>query len=95
MNKTLILNARIFTPGRPSFMGWLLAEDKKIADLGENDVPETLKISADEVIDAQGANLLPGFIDIHTHGCLGCCTGFRLYLCFRFRRNSGCIEFTV
>ena len=74
MNKTLILNARIFTPGRSSFMGWLLTEDKKIADFGENDVPETLKQSADELIDAQGQNLLPGFIDIHTHGCLGCCT---------------------
>ncbi len=74
MSKTLILNARIFTPGRASFMGWLLAEDKIIADFGENDVPETLIQSADEVIDAAGMNLLPGFVDIHTHGCLGCCT---------------------
>ena len=74
MSKTLILNARLFTPGRPSFAGWLLAEEVNIADFGENDVPETLKQSADEVIDAQGKNLLPGFVDIHTHGCLGCCT---------------------
>ena len=74
MSKTLILNARLFTPGRPSFAGWLLADEGKIADFGENDVPETLKQSADEVIDAQGKNLLPGFVDIHTHGCLGCCT---------------------
>lgn len=74
MSKTLILNARIFTPGRSSFVGWLLTENEKIADFGENDVSETLKQSADEVIDAQGKNLLPGFVDIHTHGCLGCCT---------------------
>ena len=63
MSKTLILNARLFTPGRPSFAGWLLAEEGKIADLGENDVPETLKQSADEVIDAQGKNLLPAYRD--------------------------------
>lgn len=74
MNKMLILNARIFTPGRKSFMGWLLVQDKKIADFGEDAAPETLKNSADEVVDAQSENLLPGLIDIHTHGCLGCCT---------------------
>ena len=26
---------------------------------------------ADEVIDAKGAYLVPGFVDIHCHGCLG------------------------
>lgn len=74
MSKTLIQNARIFTPEKPSFIGWLLAEDGKIADFGENSAPEPLCTAVDEVIDAEGQNLLPGFIDIHTHGCLGCCT---------------------
>lgn len=74
MSKTLIQNTRIFTPGAPSFLGWLLAEDGKIADFGENSAPETLCNTVDEVINAKGQNLLPGFIDIHTHGCLGCCT---------------------
>lgn len=74
MSKMLILNARIFTPGRPSFLGWLLAEDGKIADFSEGTAPESLINSADEAVDAQGQNLLPGLIDIHIHGCLGCCT---------------------
>lgn len=74
MSKTLIQNAVTYTPQRPSFIGWLLIEDKKIADLGEDPVPEALLLNVDEVIDAGGQNLLPGFIDIHTHGCLGCCT---------------------
>ena len=74
MRKTLIQNARIFTPGQPSFIGWLLIEDKKIADFGENFTPEAIIQNTDETIDAAGQNLLPGFIDIHTHGCLGCCT---------------------
>ncbi|MBQ6518321.1 MAG: N-acetylglucosamine-6-phosphate deacetylase [Anaerolineaceae bacterium] len=74
MSKMLILNARIYTPGRLSFAGWLLAEDEKISDFGEIPAPDYLINSADEVVDAQGMNLLPGFIDIHTHGCLGCCT---------------------
>ena len=71
MTKTLINNARLFTPGKLSFNGWLLIEDTVIADFGEGtvSVPE-----ADEIIDGTGLNLLPGFIDIHTHGCLGHCT---------------------
>lgn len=74
MRKTLIQNARIFTPGQPSFPGWLLIEEKKIADFGENSAPDTYIQNAEEIIDAAGQKLLPGFIDIHTHGCLGCCT---------------------
>ena len=74
MRKSLIQNARIFTPGRHSFMGWLLTENEKIVDFGENDAPAGLLPIVDEIIDAEGQNLLPGFIDIHTHGCLGCCT---------------------
>ncbi len=66
----LIKNARIFTPGRKSFTGWLLIRDGKIAEFGENEAPE----SADSVINAAGQNLLPGLIDIHTHGALGNCT---------------------
>ena len=74
MSKTLIQNAGIFTPEGPSFIGWLLIEGAKIADLGENSAPGDLARNADEVIDGNGLQLLPGFIDIHTHGCLGHCT---------------------
>ena len=74
MRKTLIQNARIFTPGQPSFMGWLLIENGKISEIGRQAVPFVPLQYVEEIIDAKGQNLLPGFIDIHTHGCLGCCT---------------------
>lgn len=74
MTTTLIQNARIFTPEQPSFIGWLLIRNEQIADFGKGSVPEDLPVNADEVIDAKGQNLLPGLIDIHTHGCLGHCT---------------------
>lgn len=71
MSKKLIRSARIFTPGRPSFTGWLLTDGERIADFGEGEAPLQ---AADKVIEAEGLNLLPGLIDIHTHGCLGHCT---------------------
>ena len=74
MTTTLIQNARIFTPEQPSFIGWLLIRNDRIADFGKGSVPEDLPVNADETIDAKGQNLLPGLIDIHTHGCLGHCT---------------------
>ena len=74
MTKTLIQNARLFVPDRAPFWGWLLIEDGKIANFGKNAAPYTLVHPVDEVIDAQDCYLLPGFIDIHTHGCLGSCT---------------------
>ena len=71
MSRMLIKNARIYTSERPSFIGWLLTDGKKIAHYGEGDAPV---VQADEIIDGKGMNLLPGMIDIHTHGCLGHCT---------------------
>ncbi|MGI5893075.1 MAG: N-acetylglucosamine-6-phosphate deacetylase [Candidatus Merdivicinus sp.] len=39
----------------------------KIAEMGEN-----LSANGDEIRDLNGKRLLPGFLDIHTHGCGGC-----------------------
>ena len=60
---TLIKNATIIDgSGRPSFRGDVRIKDGKIAKIG------TIKASAgDEVIDASGVVLAPGFIDIHNH----------------------------
>ena len=71
MSRMLIINARIYTPERPSFIGWLLTDGEKIADFGEGAAPE---LQADEILNGKRMNLLPGMIDIHTHGCLGHCT---------------------
>lgn len=46
----------------------------KISEMGEN-----LPANGEEVRDLNGKKLVPGFIDIHTHGCGGCdfCDGTR------------------
>ena len=67
----LIHNARLFTPNHPGLMGWLLVENGLIRAIGWGNTPD---FSADESIqslDAQGDNLLPGFIDLHVHGAVG------------------------
>lgn len=47
--------------GRPAFQGDLAIKDGKITALGQ------IAGSAAEILDAQGAIVTPGFVDIHTH----------------------------
>lgn len=64
--KTIIKNGRVITPDG-IINGYVLYEDGKITEIGTGDsMPQ-----ADEVIDAQGRYVSPGFIDIHTHGAGG------------------------
>lgn len=64
--KTIIKNGRVITP-EGIIDGYVLYEDGKITETGTGDcMPK-----ADEVIDAQGRYVSPGFIDIHTHGAGG------------------------
>ena len=68
--KTLITNAHIISPGIDIVGGSVLIDGSKIAavlTLGET-------AEADKVIDACGNMLMPGFIDIHSHGAGGCDT---------------------
>ncbi len=68
--KTLITNAHIISPGIDIPGGSVLLDGSKIAAVlmpGET-------AEADKVIDAAGNMLLPGFIDIHSHGAGGCDT---------------------
>ncbi len=63
--KTLIKNAKIVT-SESVLDGCALAyENGVITYIGEGSV------SADKVIDARGSYLVPGFVDLHCHGCLG------------------------
>ena len=48
--------------GAPARKGDLLLEDDRIAEVGDT----TLK--PDEVLDATGLVVAPGFIDVHSHG---------------------------
>lgn len=63
--KTLIKNCRIVSPGVDIPEGQIVIEDKRIVYAGVSlaDVPSDCNI-----IDANGAIAVPGFIDIHSHG---------------------------
>lgn len=61
----LIQNAMIYTmAGEPIPNGYLLVRDGKIVSVGEMPVPAA---DGEEVINAEGACVYPGFIDAHTH----------------------------
>ncbi|MEG2053967.1 MAG: amidohydrolase, partial [Oscillospiraceae bacterium] len=65
--KQIFLNARIFTAeGKVIGNGFLECENGKIIDLGE--MPNTgLDLKGKEVVNVNGNNLYPGFIDAHCH----------------------------
>ncbi|MBR5123644.1 MAG: N-acetylglucosamine-6-phosphate deacetylase [Clostridia bacterium] len=70
MNTCLIINARIFhTATRSFFDGSMLIENGRITALsreGELTAPE-----GTPVFDAQGRMVVPGMVDVHTHGRAG------------------------
>lgn len=62
--KTLIKNGRVIDPATNTDKVMnLVIEDDKIADRFEGDKA----VEADEVIDAEGMYVMPGFIDLHVH----------------------------
>lgn len=65
---TLIKNARIITPGLQLDNAAVLTSEGRIRALFPDG--EALP-AADEVIDAAGKMLMPGFIDLHFHGAMG------------------------
>ncbi len=61
--RVLVTGARLLDgTGAPARAGDLLLEDDRIAEVGDT----TLK--PDEVLDATGFVVAPGFIDVHSHG---------------------------
>lgn len=67
--RTLLVHAVIYMTAGPLSDGWLLVEDGSIAAFGQGTAPA---VSDAAVIDLAGQSLVPGFIDMHTHGALGC-----------------------
>jgi N-acetylglucosamine-6-phosphate deacetylase len=63
--KTAVKNARLVTSESVIDGGVCVYEDGIITYVGCEEC------EADNVIDAKGAYLVPGFVDIHCHGCLG------------------------
>lgn len=66
MLKTIIKNGKILTPFRVIEGGYLVYENGVILEVCEKCL-DTAETSA-EVIDAGGAYISPGFIDMHVHG---------------------------
>ena len=66
--KTLIKNAYIISPGVEIKGGSVLIENGKFSAVFPPDAPVP---AAEETLDAGGKMLMPGFIDIHSHGAGG------------------------
>ena len=69
--RLLIHNSRLFTPNHPGLVGWLLAEHGLIRAIGFGNSPDFSTDGSIQSVDANGQNLLPGFIDLHVHGAMG------------------------
>lgn len=70
----IIINASIVAENGVIKQGAIRILDGKIAWIGHSSDVETANVSSpppDQIIDAQGGWLLPGFIDIHVHGGSG------------------------
>jgi N-acetylglucosamine-6-phosphate deacetylase len=52
-------------------IGWLLIESGSIKAIGFGKTPDFSNDAYIQSLDAQGNNLLPGFIDLHVHGAMG------------------------
>ena len=67
MNKTIIKNAHVISPGIDMEGATVVLEGKKISLVTTRKVSEK---GASEVVDVNGQYVMPGFIDVHTHGAL-------------------------
>ena len=63
-----IKNAHAVTPGKDLGVACVRAEDGYIVSVGRDVRPA----AGDRIVDADGLTLLPGFVDIHSHGRSGC-----------------------
>jgi len=64
----LVKNARIIDPSQQlDAMGSLVVVEGVVAAIGPNADKDPMATGADQVIDAKGAMLAPGFVDLHVH----------------------------
>ena len=69
--RLLVHNARLFAPIHAGLSGWLLVENGLIKAIGFGNPPDFSNDPSIQALDAQGHNLLPGFVDLHVHGAMG------------------------
>ena len=71
MQKTIILNAHVISPGVDMEGASVVVENGRITKVTRAKV--AAKVSANvTVVDVKGQYVMPGFIDVHTHGALTC-----------------------
>ena len=69
MNTCLIRNARIYhTATRSFFEGSILVENGRITSVSREEIPAPAGVA---VFDACGRMVIPGLVDVHTHGRAG------------------------
>lgn len=67
----LFINARIYTPNRTIEQGYLRANNGIIEEFDDQntlDIKEKSTNAGVTIIDLEGKQLIPGFIDVHVHG---------------------------
>jgi len=67
----LFTDARVVTSEGVLTGGWLLTDGRAISEYGNGEPPQHIQADVDHEIKVNGQYLLPGFIDLHTHGAIG------------------------
>jgi N-acetylglucosamine-6-phosphate deacetylase len=71
VRQLLFINACIYTPNRTIEQGYLRANNGIIEEVGTQhkfDIKEASTNTGVTIIDLEGKQLIPGFIDVHVHG---------------------------
>ena len=69
--KTVIINAHVISPDVDIKNATIVIEGKKIKSVKAGAVKGIKADKNTTVVDVKGQYVMPGFIDVHTHGALG------------------------
>lgn len=69
--KILFKDVLLIGGGHKAHKGWLLVSGGVIENYGAGEPAQVLQQCAERVVNGDGNALLPGFIDLHTHGAVG------------------------